>query len=181
VTLRLLVEKLLTSRPGRYFEICSATASLFAVVVYIASTYTGGISWMVSIDLAVMIMYLIEYLLRLFASQHRLVYIVSVWSIVEFATILPLFLISEEGTVPYLTKLLNISRILRFLRVVKVINKYYQIGDNEYSGVSRQIYIITLTVFTLIIVTSGVLYAFEAPKRLEMIALDVNRNCYYLA
>lgn len=69
MTLRLLVEKLLTSKYGRYFEIFSATGSLFAVVVYIASTYvTGGISWMESVDLAVMIMYLIEYLMRLFAS-----------------------------------------------------------------------------------------------------------------
>lgn len=96
VTLRSFIEKILTSKLGKYLEIFSAFGSFLGVCVYIVSTYIdGGISWMYSIDLAVMIVYLIEYLLRLFASQHRLVYVFSVWSLVEMATIAPLFFLQE--------------------------------------------------------------------------------------
>lgn len=69
MTVRLLVEKVLTSKWGRYVEIFSAYFSFFACVLYVVSTYfEGGIWWMESIDLAIMIMYVIEYALRLFAS-----------------------------------------------------------------------------------------------------------------
>lgn len=40
---------------------------------------------------------------------------------------LPIFFMQEQRTVPYLTKIVNISRILRFLRCVKTVNKYYQV------------------------------------------------------
>lgn len=51
----------------------------------------------------------------------------SVWSLVDLATILPIFFISQRDPVDYLSKIVNISRIVRFLRVVKVINKYYTV------------------------------------------------------
>ena len=73
-------------------EVFSAAGSFFGVSVYIVSTYLDqGISWMENIDLALMVIYLFEFLLKVFASQHRIVFIFSVWSLVELATIAPLF------------------------------------------------------------------------------------------
>ena len=128
VTMRFFIEKILTSKFGRYFEIFSACGSFISCVLYIASTYMEtGILWLEDIDLVVMIVYFVEYLLRLFAAQHRLQQAFSVWSIVEIVTMAPVFFLQEQSQTPYLTKLINISRILRFLRVVKVITKYYQV------------------------------------------------------
>jgi hypothetical protein len=68
-----VIEKFLTSKYGKYFEIFSACGSFFSCVMYIISTYLpNGISSLENIDLVVIIFYFIEYTLKLFAAQHRL-------------------------------------------------------------------------------------------------------------
>lgn len=73
----------------------SALGSFISCMFYIVSTYIdNGISFLEYIDIAIMCVYLLEYLLRLFAAQHRFQFVFSVWSLVDLATILPIFFIS---------------------------------------------------------------------------------------
>lgn len=106
-------------------------------MIYIGTTYFDDVDWLNTIDTIVCALYLAEYSLKLFAAQHRLLYIISLNSCIDMLTIFPLFVLQEQSKWTYLIRLINISRVLRFLRVVKTINKYYQIGDNEFGGVSR--------------------------------------------
>ncbi|CAD8213071.1 unnamed protein product [Paramecium octaurelia] len=177
ITLRLYIEKLLNQKVGRYLEIISGIASLASVGIYIVSTYFDSVEWLATLDIVVCSLYLTEYLLKLFAAQHRLQYIFSDFAIIELLTLFPLFTIQSVGNWNYLQRLINISRILRVFRVVRMINKLQQLSDIEYGGVTRQIYVIFSTVTTIIIVTAGVLYAFEFPKRQELIARDPNKGC----
>lgn len=72
ITLRLYIERFLTSRSGRYFEILSAFFSFLTCMIYIISTYLEeGIFWQESLDLAIMSLFLAEYIFRVFAAQHR--------------------------------------------------------------------------------------------------------------
>lgn len=112
-----------------------------------------------------MFLFLFEYVIRLIAAQHPFAFLIGVWSIVDLLTIAPLLFFAflnedfnDQDNV--FRKMLNITRILRLLRVVHYINKNYKPGDSEFSGVSKQIYIIFLTILTLIMVTAGILYAF---------------------
>ncbi|CAD8072511.1 unnamed protein product [Paramecium primaurelia] len=177
VTLRLYLEKLLSQKWGRYLDIVSGFISLTSCMIYLGTTYFNNVDWLSTIDIIVCSLYLFEYLLKTFAAQHRLQYILEVNSAVELFTLMPLFILQEQDNWDYLTRLINISRVIRFLRVVKTISKYYQVGDNEFGGVNKQIYTISLTILTLIIVTAGVLQAFESPKRKELIALDQENQC----
>lgn len=116
----------------------SALGSFISCMFYIVSTYIdNGISFLEYIDIAIMCVYLLEYLLRLFAAQHRFQFVFSVWSLVDLATILPIFFISQRDDADYLSKIVNISRIVRFLRVVKVINKYYTVNQVYFLNIIR--------------------------------------------
>jgi hypothetical protein len=69
VSLRLFIEKYLTSKGGRYFEMFSAFGSFISCMFYIVSTYLdNGISFLEYIDISIMCLYFLEYLLRLFAA-----------------------------------------------------------------------------------------------------------------
>ncbi|CAD8212795.1 unnamed protein product [Paramecium octaurelia] len=177
ITFRLYIEKLLNQKVGRYLEIISGIASLASVGIYIVSTYFDSVEWLATLDIVVCSLYLTEYLLKLFAAQHRFQYIFSDFAIIELLTVFPLFTIQSVESWNYLQRLINISRILRVFRIVRMINKIQSLSDTENGGVMRQIYVIFSTVTTIIIVTAGVLYAFEFPKRQELISKDPNKGC----
>ncbi len=68
--------------------------------------------------------------------------------------------------------------MIRFLRVVRVINKIFKIGDTDvsrllfkifFNNCFRQIYTIALTVVTIIFITAGSLEALENPDRINKI------------
>lgn len=65
--------------------------------------------------------------------------------------------------------LIDISRVIRMLRFVRILPNYFRTGD---SNVNRQITTIFLTIIQLVIVSSGILLTFEAPKRLSDMAND---------
>lgn len=72
ITLRLYVEKYLTSTIGRYFEIFSALGSFVSCLFYIICTYVEELYvYLLYIDFGILIVYIAEFLLRFFAAQHR--------------------------------------------------------------------------------------------------------------
>lgn len=80
-------------------------------------------------------------------------------------TIIPIFFVftdfSSDGLTVY-----KITLVARSIRIVKYLVKMFSSGKNE---VSRQIYTIFLTVFSLIIVTGGIIQVFEQSIRSEII------------
>ncbi|KAL4472400.1 hypothetical protein ABPG74_018349 [Tetrahymena malaccensis] len=168
--LRLHIESLLNSKYGKQIETVSCILSFFSSTLYIVSTYVT-ISFLKEIDIIVIVLYSFELCLKLYVSQHRLHFLMEIWSIVDIFCIIPITMLFSsvqynQGFQIYL----NITRIFRFLRVVRYIQKYYKAGDSEFKGVQRQIYIIFLTILSLVIITAGTLLSFEAPKRQELIA-----------
>ncbi|KAL4463512.1 hypothetical protein ABPG72_007613 [Tetrahymena utriculariae] len=174
--LRLHIESLLNSKYGKQIETVSCILSFFSSTLYIVSTYVT-ISFLKEIDIIVIVLYSFELCLKLYVSQHRLHFLMEIWSIVDIFCIIPITMLFSsvqynQGFEIYL----NITRIFRFLRVVRYIQKYYKAGDSEFKGVQRQIYIIFLTILSLVIITAGTLLSFEAPKREEMIDALTNEQ-----
>ena len=138
ITIRLILEKFLNSQYGRYIEMISVILSFFSSTLYIVSTYiSGGITWIDPLDIVIMSFYLVELSIRLIAASHPFHFIISVWSIVDLSTIIPLLFIEKKNEYNILVQFLNISRILRMLRVVRFVNKYYKTADSEFSSVSK--------------------------------------------
>lgn len=101
---------------------------------------------------------------RFLAAQHRFQYIISSTAIVDMITILPLFFTSIDNAEEIAFQ--KITIIFRSLRLTRVVNKFFKIGDTE---VSQQIFKIFLTILTLLFVTAGVLEVFENPVRDDML------------
>jgi hypothetical protein len=69
VTIRIVLEKFLTSKYGKYIEYMSGSLSFFSALLYIISTYLDeGISWEDPLDIVVMSLFLGEYTVRLIAA-----------------------------------------------------------------------------------------------------------------
>lgn len=63
-------------------------------------------------------------------------FLTEIWSIVDVSCIIPIiFIFSNEYGTEGFQIFLNITRIFRFLRVIRYIQKYYKAGDNEFKGV----------------------------------------------
>jgi len=120
------------------------------------------LEWYEKLDIAILVYYLIEYLLKIGAAQHRLSSILNSDSVCEFVTITPIFLFSLDTltSVVYI----RITRIFRLLRVVSFVFKFNKFGETE---VSQQIFKIMMTILTLIFFTAGILEAVENPFRVR--------------
>ena len=87
-------------------------------------------------------------------------------TIVDIVTIIPIFFILDihnaidrgdkvvqDSNLSLKIKLLNISRVVRLLRVFRMVDRIYKPGD----VVDKQIFIIFRTVVSLVIVVAGIL------------------------
>ena len=69
VSFRLILEKFLNSKYGKYFEILSGVTSLLSTIIFIISTYLqNGFLWQNTMDIAVCSIFLVEYLIKLTAA-----------------------------------------------------------------------------------------------------------------
>lgn len=87
---------------------------------------------------------------------------------IDIITIIPLCIPTTNNESARIFE--NITIILRSLRITRIVNKFFKIGETE---VSKQIFKIILTILTLIFVTSGVLEAFENPVRRDAYAAQL--------
>lgn len=121
---------------------------------------SGSMSWFNTLDFIICIIILLEYLLRLYTAQHRLQYLLSPISMVDMLTIVPI-LVLKPGGAGLQNFLIATSRLVRVIKGVKILTKFFKIEESEVSSVKRQILIIVLTVLTLIYISSGLIQVIE--------------------
>jgi hypothetical protein len=170
ISLRVKVENLLTGTLGKIVDRISLLVSFVAFVVHLMDTYIPGILqkffW---VDVGIMIFYVFEYLLYLYAAQHKVFFLFTVESLINITTFSPLCFIFIKWD-NQIEAAYKITIVFRFMRIVRYLIKYLSTGKNE---VSRQMYTIFLTVFSLIIVTTGIIQVLEAVIRPQVIEQQV--------
>jgi hypothetical protein len=162
ISLRVKIEGLLTGTLGKVIDRISLLLSFVSFVIHLTDTYVGGILtkffW---VDVSIMIFYVFEYLLYLYAAQHKMLSILTVTSIVNISTFMPLTFIFYTNN-PTTDAIYKITIVVRFERIVRYLIKLFSTGKNE---VSRQMYTILLTVFSLVLVTTGIIQVLESVIR----------------
>lgn len=144
---------------GKAVNLTIAGLVLLSSVIFVAETY--NIPEFVRFDLkaldtAIMIIFAVEYLLRLWSEENKIKYIISFYSIIDLMAILPFF----TGTVDI--SFIRLLRWFRILRLIRFINKKSLFGSiSTADGVifAR----ILFTLFAIIFVYSGLIYQFEHP------------------
>ncbi|MBW4565142.1 MAG: ion transporter [Mojavia pulchra JT2-VF2] len=108
------------------------------------------------INTAILIIFALEYIIRLWSAENKLKYFLSLYSIIDLMAILPFFL----GAVDI--SFIRLLRWFRILRLIRFIDKKFFFGSiSTEDGVifAR----ILFTLFAIIFVYSGLIYQVEHP------------------
>lgn len=160
VSFRIKLENFLSGKVGVTIELVSLAFSLASVVAHALDTYFDGVFEKFKImDIIIMLYYLVEYILQFYIAQHKLSFLGSFYSLICLISFSPLVFVLADLRITIYYK---ITLVLRLARIVRYLVKILSISKNE---VSRQIYTIFLTVFSLVVIPAGIIQVFEADVR----------------
>jgi voltage-gated potassium channel len=108
------------------------------------------------IDTAILIIFLMEYLIRFWCAEQKISFIFNIFSLLDLISILPLLI----GLIDFdFLRLLRWFRVLRFLRFLKLEISLFGIKNEDTIVITR----IVLILFTIIFLYSGLIYQVEHP------------------
>ncbi|MEA5574870.1 ion transporter [Anabaena sp. UHCC 0451] len=144
---------------GKAINLTIASLVLLSSGIFVAETYNISNDARLEIralDTCILIVFAIEYLLRLWSAENKLKYIFSFYSIIDLMAILP----SLIGFVDIrFIRLLRWFRILRLIRFIDSRFLFKSISSEDSVIFTR----ILFTLFAIIFVYSGLIYQVEHP------------------
>jgi voltage-gated potassium channel len=144
---------------GRSLNLIITGLVLLSSAFFVAQTYPipADIRNLLNdIDTGILILFSIEYLLRLWCAEHKLRYVFSVYSIIDLLAILPFFLGASDIR---FIRLFRWFRILRLVRFIEGRTIFGYVSSEDSVIVTR----IVFTLFAIIFVYSGLIYQVEHP------------------
>lgn len=155
--------------PGKAFDVTLIVLiliSIFAVIIEsIPSVREQHGQFFLYLELILTGVFAIEYLLRLYSVQRPLSYAFSFFGIVDFISIIPIFLVM---TLPGAQSLM-ILRALRLLRIFRVfkLGTYFNEGSIILDALRSSRYKISVFFFSIIIIVTiagAIMYMVESPE-----------------
>jgi voltage-gated potassium channel len=145
--------------PGRIAELVIASLIIGASVLYVLQR-TGWVSpdaqeILGAVETGITVVFLIEYLVRFWAKEYSIRYLLTPLALIDLIAILPLFTGGIESLLVIRT--LRILRLLRLLRMLQSRQFFFGEIAQEHLLVVR----ILFTVFCLFFITGGMLYEVE--------------------
>jgi voltage-gated potassium channel len=144
---------------GRWINISIIGLVLLSSGIFVAQTYpisTQLRSYLDGFNQVILVLFSIEYLLRLWSSDRRVRYVFSLYGLIDLLAILPFLLTTVD---------ISFIRVFRWFRVLRLIR--FIEGKTIFGYVSREdsvIFVrILFTLFTIIFVYSGLIYQVEHP------------------
>ncbi|MEA5552478.1 ion transporter [Anabaena cylindrica UHCC 0172] len=144
---------------GKAINLTIAILILLSSGIFVAETYNISNDARLelrALDTCILIIFAVEYLLRLWSAENKFKYIFSFYSIIDLMAILPSFV----GLVDI--SFIRLLRWFRILRLIRFIDKRFLIGSiSSEDGVifAR----ILFTLFAIVFVYSGLIYQVEHP------------------
>jgi len=150
---------------GMAIDVVLLGLNLVFVAVFVAQTYplsptVEGLLW--DLEVAIAVVFLVEYLLRLYGARNRLAEFLNAYTMVDLIAILPTFALL---LLPGSALVLNVG-FLRVLRVVRVLRFYRFTRDAEFffgtvSDNTLRVMKLLLTVLVVFFVSAGLFYSVE--------------------
>ncbi|NJL81651.1 MAG: ion transporter [Richelia sp. SM2_1_7] len=155
---------------GKAINITIVILVMLSSMIFVAQTYqlTESIRLVLSIiDTLIVIIFALEYLLRLWSAENRINYIFSLYSIIDLIAILPFFVGAID--ISYI-RLLRWFRILRLIRYLDRKFLFGHVSTEDGTIFTR----ILFTLFAIIFVYSGLIYQVEHPANSEVFSTFVD-------
>ncbi len=151
------------TRPGRWFEGSMFLLNFIAIIMFIIDTYPlqgtarNLLHWS---EVGIVCLFILEYAARMWVAQNKVRHAFGLYSLVDLASILPILAAFTD------LGFLRIIRILRLVRMVRILRfqRMFKSKDTIFGRLTETDLIlirIGLTVFTIIFVASGLMWAVE--------------------
>lgn len=156
-----------SSKMGRKFDIYLLWFILFSIFILIIESLPSlsGSAKVVfyALELIVSIIFIAEYLVRIYISPKPIKYILSVWGIIDLLAILPVLLMPFTDHAHFF----RIIRILRLIRVFKIfrINKFTREAYSLYNSLVSSVYKISVFMFFVVmlaVIMGGLMFMLES-------------------
>lgn len=159
-----------TSTPqGKRFDLYLLVLILFSLIILMIESLPNlsrttylifyVCEWILSI------IFVAEYLLRIYVSPKPIKYILSPWGIIDLLSILPVLLLAFTDSIHYF----RIIRLLRVIRIFKIfrINKFTREAYSLYHSLVASIYKISVFMFFVVIlaiIMGGLMFMVEGKE-----------------
>jgi voltage-gated potassium channel len=145
--------------PGRVINLSITGLVLISSAIFVAETYSlppAVAQQLDRLENGILIIFVVEYLLRLWCADHRLQHLLSLFAIVDLVAILPFLL--GAANVGFL-RIFRWFRILRLLRFIGGNTIFGYVSQEDGAIFTRIIF----TVVAIVFVYSGLIYQVEHP------------------
>ena len=144
---------------GRIVNLLITGLVLVSTGIFIAETYPLAPdirSLIAKIDIIILLIFAVEYLLRLIAAPKKFKYIFSFYSLIDLIAILPVLTGITDVSFIRILRWFRILRLLRFIEGKALLGNL----DREDSSIVTRI---LFTIFSIIFIYSGLIYQVEHP------------------
>ena len=151
------------STHGRWIEGSLFFVNFLAIVLFVAETYTLPEKWVTFLRISEFVLvsiFIVEYAARMWVAQHKIKHFFNPYSIIDLLVILPV--LANFGNLGFF-RIFRILRLFRMLRVLRF-QRIFKQKDTMFGKLSdTQLIVIriVLTVFTIIFVSSGMIWFVE--------------------
>lgn len=157
------------TRPGRWVEYGLIVITLLSVIlVFVESTYgpSNKIYLFDSIEVALTVLFTLEYVLRVITAQKEEYYPLSFFGVIDLITLLPVYLIIIfPGMSVVYSNLFRLMRVLRILRLIKIM-RYMNSAGILWQGLVasyRKLLVFFFIISIIICLFAGAMYIVEGP------------------
>tara|TARA_Y200000002_G_C22495177_1_gene584740 strand:- start:28 stop:747 length:720 start_codon:yes stop_codon:yes gene_type:complete len=165
--LRVIVEDN-TTKFGKLFDYTVQTLIFLSLIAFSIETFPNNSSKLVKFlndfEVFCVVVFSIEYLLRVYVSKKPLSYVFSFYGIIDFLAIIPYYLSSFD------LRYLRAFRIFRVFRAFKLIryNSALTRFRIAYKIVKEELVLFLMATFILLFITSAGIYFFENQAQPEL-------------
>jgi len=152
---------------GRATDLVIMGLIVLACVLAVALTYdadwpTPTYTFLIAVDEVITLLFLVEYLLRLWVAEHRLKYVFSLYAIIDLIAILP-----AVATAHHVFHAIRVFRLLRIFRLIRFLET-----QQFFFGKLKQVHLYVLrvafTLFTIPFVSAGLILHAERGHNPEL-------------
>lgn len=142
---------------GRTVNLLIIGLTLLSSAIFVAQTYPIPISARLvlnALDRGILFIFVLEYFLRFWCAQSKLIFFFSPFSLIDLIAILPFFFGLTDIRFILIFRWFRILRLIRFIEL-KIL--FFRVNNEDSLIVTR----ILFTIFAIIFVYSGLIYQVE--------------------
>jgi voltage-gated potassium channel len=159
---------------GRTINVVLTGLILLSCGLFVAETYdlpADWRQWLHWFDDGILVLFAIEYLLRLWAAPKRWAFVLQITSIIDVLILLPFIFSSTNLNFLRIFRWLRILRLIRFIRNQRFFG--YVLNDDNLIVIR-----ILFTIFAIIFVYAGLIYQVEHPINAEQFSTFLDAIYY---